>query len=109
MKIERVNLGEIVRQKVEEKGLSQAEFAKRIGIARQNVVKLVFAKASLDTNLVCRISEELGCNLFDYFKSNTANDKTELKATITIEIGKEKKDRTVRFVFGENDIEILNK
>ena len=106
MKIERINLGEIIREKVGEIGLSQAEFARRIGIARQNVVKTVFEKASLDTNLLCEISEVLDCNMFDYFKSNQADNKTELKATITIEMGKEKKDRTVRFVFGENNIEI---
>lgn len=106
MKIERVNLGEIVKQKVEEQGMSQAEFARKIGMQRQNVVKLVFEKASLDTNLLALISEALGCNFFDYFSSNTEDDRTELKATITIELGKEKKDRTVRFVFGENDIKL---
>lgn len=106
MKISRVNIGAIVREKVEEKGLSQAEFARQIGIQRQNVVKTVFDKASLDTNLLCNISEVLDCNLFDYFKSNNGNDKTELRATITIEMGQEKKDRSVRFVFGENDIKL---
>ena len=106
MKIDRVNLGELIREKVIEKGLSQAEFARSIGMQRQNVVKLVFEKSSLDTNLVCVISEALNCTLFDYFKSNGTDDKTELKATITIEMGKEKKDRTVRFVFGENDIKL---
>jgi|GEM_PF-5441786 len=106
MKIERVNLGESIRNKVEELGLSQAEFARRIGMARQNVTKMVFERASIDTNLLCRISEELECNFFDYFKSNPGNDKTELKATITIELGERKQDRTVHFVFGENDIKL---
>ncbi len=106
MKIERINLGEIIRAIVEEKGLTNAEFARQIGVQRQNIVKTVFEKASLDTNMLCTISEVLDCNLFDYFKSNRTDDKTELKATITIEMGKEKKDRTVRFVFGENDIKL---
>lgn len=106
MKIERINLGEIIKQKVEEHGISQAEFARNIGMQRQNVVKLVFEKASLDTNLLALISEVLNCNFFDYYSSNTDDDRTELKATITIELGKEKKDRTVRFVFGENDIKL---
>ena len=106
MKIDRVNLGELIKEKVAEKGFSQAEFARIIGMQRQNVVKTVFEKASLDTNLVCAISEALNCNLFDYFKSNETDDRTELKATITIEMGKEKRDRTVRFVFGENDIKL---
>ena len=108
MKIARVNLGEKIRQLVEERGWPQAVFAKKIGMARQNVTKQVFEKASLDTNLLCVISEVLECNLFDYFKSELA-DKRELRATLTIEMGKEKKDKTFRFVFGENNIEIQNK
>jgi len=106
MKLERVNLGEIIRQKVIDAGMSQAEFARRVGVARQNVNKTIFDKASIDVYLLCQISEVLDCNLFDYFRSNEKDDKTELKATITIEIGAEKKDRTVRFLFGENNIEI---
>lgn len=109
MKIERVNLGEIIEQIAAEKGLNQAQFGKLIGMQRQNVKKTVFEKHSLDTDLLCRISEALDCNLFDYFKSNTNDDRQELKATITIEMGKEKKDKSFRFVFGENNIEIVNK
>lgn len=109
MKIERINLGEIIRQLVTDKHLSDAQFAKMIGLQRQNVKKTVFEKQSLDTNLLCRISEELDCNLFDYFKSNTDYDRRELRATLTIEMGKEKKDKTFKFVFGDNNVEIINK
>lgn len=108
MKIERVNIGEIIRQIVEMKGWSQSEFAKKIGMARQNVAKQVFGKTSLDTNLLCVISEVLNCNLFNYFKTDPDNTQ-ELRATLTIEMGKERKDKTFRFVFGENNIEIQNK
>ncbi len=110
MKIQRQNLGEIIRQIVTDKGLSDAMFAKMIGMQRQNVKKMVFEKRSLDTELLCTISEVLECNIFDYFKSNTDDDtkKTELRATLSIEMGQEKQNKTIRFVFGENDIEILN-
>lgn len=111
MKIQRQNLGEIIRQIVTDKGLSDAMFAKMIGMQRQNVKKMVFEKRSLDTELLCTISEVLECNIFDYFKSNIDDDtrKTELRATLSIEMGQEKQDKTIRFVFGENNIEILNK
>lgn len=109
MKINRINLGEVIRQIVTEKGMSDASFAKEIGMQRQNVKKMVFEKQSLDTNLLCIISEVLECNLFDYFKSNTNDDRRELKATLTIEMGKEKKDKSFRFVFGDNNLEILDR
>ncbi|MDY5632500.1 MAG: helix-turn-helix transcriptional regulator [Bacteroidaceae bacterium] len=110
MKIQRVNIGNEIFLRVKDKGLSQAQFADAIGLKRQNVKKTVFDKESVDTNLLCRISEVLDCNFFDYYKSNTDYDKQqELRATLTIELGKERKDKTFRFVFGENNIEILNK
>lgn len=109
MKIKRINLGEIIKGMVEAKGMSQAQFARLIGLQRQNVNKTVFDKSGIDTNLLCVISEVLECNLFDYFQSNTKDDKHELKATLTIEMGLEKQDKTLRFVFGDNNIEILNK
>lgn len=115
MKINRLNIGEEVRRKVEERGMSKAKFAELLGIARQNIEKTVFQKHSLDTDLLCNISEVLNCNFFDYYKSSTSCNKIdytnqkEIKATITIEMGAEKKEQILRFVFGENNIEILNK
>ena len=70
--------------------MSKAKFAELLGIARQNIEKTVFQKHSLDTDLLC-------------------NEKKEVKATLTIEMGAEKKEQVLRFVFGDNNIEILNK
>lgn len=115
MKINRLDIGQEVRRKVEESGMSKAKFAELLGIARQNIEKTVFQKHSLDTDLLCNISEVLNCNFFDYFKSDSAcnktdyNEKKEVKATLTIEMGAEKKEQVLRFVFGDNNIEILNK
>ena len=44
MTIERQNIGKLIKEQVKEKGMSQAEFARLIGMARQNVAKLVFEK-----------------------------------------------------------------
>ena len=115
MKINRLNIGEEVRKKVEESGLSKAKFTELLGIASQNIEKTVFQKHSLDTDLLCNISEVLNCNFFDYYKSDSLcnnSDYTvqkEIKATLSIEMGSEKKEQVLRFVFGDNNIEILNK
>ena len=109
MKIKRVDLGSIIKKIVEEKGLTNADFARQIGLQRQNVVKSVFENNSLDTNLLCNISEVLDCNLFDYYQFQSGNEKRELKATLTVEMGSEKKDKTFRFVFGENNVELKTK
>ena len=115
MKINRLDIGQEVRRKVEESGISKAKFAELLGIARQNVEKTVFQKHSIDTDLLCKISEVLNCNFFDYYKSDSVcnkidyKEKNEVKATLTIEMGTEKKEQVFRFVFGDNNIEILNK
>lgn len=107
MKMNRVNLGEIVRQLVEGKGLSKAEFAKSIGIQRQNIEKTVFAKHSLDTDMVCKINEVLDCNLFDYYAPGNKNDYVEnVVANLTIRMGSEAHDKTFVFQFGKNNVEI---
>ena len=101
-----VNLGEIVRQLVTEKGLSDAKFAELIGKHRQNVNATVFNKKSLDTDLVCVINNVLDCNLFDYYYPCNANHYTSLKATVTIEMGEHKQDKSYTFLFGDNKLEI---
>lgn len=106
MKMNNVNLGEIVRQLVSEKGLSEAKFARMIGKQRQNVKAQVFNRKSLDTDLVCVINDALDCNLFDYFYPCNANHYASLKATVTIEMGEEKQDKSVTFLFGDNKLEI---
>lgn len=115
MKINRLNIGQEVRKKVEENGIAKAKFAELLGIARQNIEKTVFLKHSLDTDLLCNISEVLDCNFFDYYKSEDERnitdyiEKKEIKATLSIEMGSEKKEQMVRFIFGDKNVEILNK
>lgn len=110
MEITRVNIGEIIRQKVEEAGISKAKFAEILNIRRQNIEKTVFQKHSLDTDLLCNICEVLNCNLFNYFiqKSpcNIYDYTSEAKVSFTIEAGAEKKNVVYKLRYGENKFEI---
>jgi hypothetical protein len=109
MKIERVNIGEIIKKKVLEKMISFSAFAKSIGIQRQNLEKTIFAKRSIDTDMLASISERLDFNFFQYYvnsdecnKNNyTPSDIKEVKAFITLQIGEEKKEETFSFSFGK--------
>lgn len=106
MNIERVNLGELILEKVIENGLSKAKFAEQVGIARQNVDKTVFKKHGLDTDLLCVISEVLDFNFFQCFVPCNQKDYSEVKATITIEMGAEKQKKTFKFKLGDNEIKV---
>lgn len=112
MKIKRFHIGNLILQKVEEKKINKKKFAESIGIQRQNINKSVFEKHSIDTDLLCTISEVLECNFFDYFSTKeNCNQKNyinqEVKATVSIQVGSEKKNNVIRFLLGENGIEIL--
>jgi transcriptional regulator with XRE-family HTH domain len=113
MKFERIHIGNIIKEKASERGLTNAKLAKLIGLQRQNIQKTIFDKHSIDTDLLILISEILNFNLFQYYipndECNKNNYKREFKATLTIELGKEKKDKVFHFVFGDNDVKILSK
>lgn len=104
MKIEKVNIGEIIRRKIK---TSESEFAKSIGLKRQNVAKTVFNKHSLDTDLLIRISEVLGHNFFEYYKCDEVCNKNDyvpkikdVKTTVSFQIGDELKE----YSFNSNQI-----
>ena len=120
MKYKHVIIGEAIKEKVAEKGLTSSGFAKLIGKQKQNMESSVYSKASIDTELLIRISEVLDYDFFQLYRpvgqkgldSNKIYDTSsedELKATLTIELKKEKKDQVLKLVFGENNINILSK
>ena len=84
--IKRVNIGKIIKEKVVAKGMTQAQFARLTGMQRQNVNKTVFDKSSIDSNLLCVISEILDCNFFKYYQSDKTDNTKEPKKTITAEV-----------------------
>jgi len=115
MKYNRIHIGEIISNRVLELGMSKMKFGQLINIQRQNVVKMVFEKNSLDTDLLIRISEALDFDFFQYYRQKDECNteyymtKPEIKGKLILEFGREKKEQVFKFEFGENNIEILNK
>lgn len=58
-----INIGLLIERKLQEKGVSKSELARRIGIANQNVNRLL-SKPSIDTDKLAAISRALGYNFF---------------------------------------------
>lgn len=110
MKINEVNLGKAIYDLLCESGKSKGEFADNLGIKRQNINRDVFSKHSLDTSLLCRISEYFDCNLFTLFCEDNQKDysRQEVKVKIIIEMGAEKQEKSATFIFGENKVELDN-
>jgi transcriptional regulator with XRE-family HTH domain len=111
MEYKRIHIGSIIKEEVKRQKKTLASFAESIGILKQNAEKKVFSQSGLDTNFLILISEVLNCNFFKYYHPEEDGNQNELqervvKATLSIEFGEKKQDRSFRFVFGENNIKI---
>lgn len=75
MKFEKINIGLLIEQKMNELGVSKSEMARRSGIANQNVNR-VLERTSIDTDKLIAISEALNFNFFDCFHSDESSTVT---------------------------------
>lgn len=67
MKINKVNIGLTIEQRLNELNMSKAEFGRLIGIPQQNVNRIL-TRVSIDTDKLIEISEALQYNFFkEYF------------------------------------------
>ena len=57
-----VHFGQEVEKKLQERGMSKAEFARRIHCSRNNVYN-IFKRDTIGISLLMRISKELDCEL----------------------------------------------
>ena len=64
-----IHIGEIIQEAVREKKMDVTEFAKKINYTRRNVYK-IFNKSHIDTDVLIKVSEVLGENLFIRFLTN---------------------------------------
>lgn len=58
-----VNIGPLIARKLNELNISKSDFARKLGIANQNVNRIL-EKKSIDTGKLVEISEALGYNFF---------------------------------------------
>ncbi len=78
-------IGKLIEKKLREKGISVSEFARRIATNRNNVYD-IFARKSVDTSLLKKISQVLEFDFFLYYiteetKSQIASDPSNQYTT----------------------------
>lgn len=83
MKFEKINIGLLIEQKMNELGVSKSEMARRSGIANQNVNR-VLERASIDTDKLIAISEALNFNFFDCFHSDESSTVTADNGSVAV-------------------------
>lgn len=66
MKLQTVNIGLAIEQIINERGISKSEFGRKIGVAQQNVNRIL-ERSNIDTDKLVAISEALDFNFFTCF------------------------------------------
>ena len=102
-----------------EKGISQEYMAEQLGIEQSTYGKIERGAIKLTIEKLELISQVFQLSIIDIivypekfvnvkdFGLNGSQDS--LEATLQIKLGKDKKDQVLRLVFGENNLEILNR
>jgi transcriptional regulator with XRE-family HTH domain len=119
MKSKRGSILENILKIRKQKGFSQDFLASQIGMKQAGYGLIEQGKRSLEYNVLLRIAVAFEMDVVDiityperYIDSAVIIkdvDSIEEKVMLQIELKKEKKDQVLKLVFGENNLEILNK
>lgn len=78
-----INIGLCIEQKLNELGINKSEFGRRIGVANQNVNRIL-EKKSIDTDKLIEISNALGYNFFLEFIEDANNAVANGDASVAV-------------------------
>ena len=109
---------ENLRKIMRDRKLTQATMAQYAQTTPSQFSKILNGNVQISIWQLSNIATELSMNIIDLFTypqkyvdldSIRLDSRQEVKATLTIEMGQEKKDQVFRFIFGDNNVKILNK
>lgn len=104
----------------ETRGLSQYDMAKLMNVSQSQYARAERGSTRIDLHFIYCFCEKMDMTLIDligypdkYIKEAETNNKNDspdtIKASITIELDKNKKDQVLRLVFGDKNFETLTK
>lgn len=95
----------------ESKQLSQEQMAEIMKITQSAYARFESGKSKTDLEILEIFCDSIGMSLSDFFiyPDKYEPKSNEIKAQLTIELNHEKKDQVLKLVFGDNNLEILNK
>ncbi|MDR3218617.1 MAG: transcriptional regulator [Dysgonamonadaceae bacterium] len=98
-----VHIGSIIRQKVNESGISVKNFAKMLHCSESNAYS-IFKRKSIDSELLVLISEILGYDFKSEYGEpcNTGQDCIVLIRTNKAKLNELREDKSIDFISFEN-------
>lgn len=107
---------ENVRKIMNDRGLTQATIADYMGTSASQFSKILNGEVQLSLDNVSNLATKLNLREMDiitypeiYVSKSEIGEENDLEAVLQIKLRKDKKDQVLKLVFGEHDIEILNK
>lgn len=95
----------------EKHNFSQEQMAEKMNITQSKYARFESGRTKTDLETLVSFCNAIGITLKEFFVyPETLNPKNDiLKAQLTIELKEEKKEQVLKLIFGDNNLEILNK
>ena len=108
---------ENIRKIISDRKISQKAMAAYAGTSSSQFSKILSGEVQLSLRQISNIATNIGLREIDLFtypdiyekRRNGENFSDEVRATLTIELSQSKKEQVLKLVFGENNLEILNR
>lgn len=106
-----ITLGRLIERRLQELGMSKAEFGRRISTSRQNV-SLILRKESMDTKLLAKICSVLNYNFFQHLSSDAGvSDHLPVsnmpRVKLMIELNDAQQGKLLEMVLGPEQLAVL--
>lgn len=94
-----------------DKGFTQENIAEHLGIEQSSYSLIEKGRRELSVERLLQIAIFLGVEPQDIitYPNKGYSSENEVKAVLQIELKKDKKDQVMKLIFGDNNLEILNK
>ena len=105
-----------IRKIMNARNLKQATIAEYANTTPSQMSKILNGTVQLSLNQLANLATSLEMSIIDvisypdvYVKAGAADKKEPVEAILQIKLQSDKKDQVLKLVFGENNLEILNK
>lgn len=100
-----------IRKLMNDRNLKQVAIGEMMGISEATTSKIFSGKANLTIDHLANLASELSISVIDIlaYSDKKKAESDPVEAVLQIKLKKDKKDQVLKLVFGDNNIEILNK
>lgn len=95
----------------ENNNLSQETIADKMNITQSSYARFERGATKTDLESLLKFCKGVNMSFLDFvaYPDKVSKEKEKIKATLQIELEQDKKEQVLKLVFGENNLEILNR